>query len=46
MGIKLIYIYYNSVCRGVVCMSMSDGSIHRIRAGYTVIATGGYGRAF
>ncbi|CAD8136572.1 unnamed protein product [Paramecium pentaurelia] len=33
-------------CRGVVCMSMADGSIHRIRAGYTVIATGGYGRAF
>lgn len=34
------------VCRGVIMMSMSDGSIHRIRAKQTVIATGGYGRAF
>ena len=27
-------------------MSIADGSIHRIRAKTTVIATGGYGRAF
>ena len=27
-------------------MSMADGSIHRIRANYTVIATGGYGRSY
>jgi len=33
-------------CKGVVVMSMADGSIHRIRANYTVIATGGYGRSY
>jgi len=34
------------VCRGVMCISTADGSIHRIRANNTVIATGGYGRAY
>lgn len=34
------------VCRGVLAMSIADGSIHRIRAKQTVIATGGYGRAY
>ena len=33
-------------CRGVIAMSIADGSIHRIRAKQTVIATGGYGRAY
>ena len=33
-------------CKGVVCMNMTDGSIHRIQANQTVIATGGYGRAY
>ena len=33
-------------CKGVVCMNMSDGTIHRIKANQTVIATGGYGRAY
>lgn len=33
-------------CRGVVCMSMADGTIHRIRAHYTVLAAGGYGRSY
>jgi len=36
----------NGVCRGVIIMSIADGTIHRIRAKNTVIATGGYGRAF
>lgn len=36
----------NGECRGVICMSMVDGTIHRIRAHYTVLATGGYGRAY
>lgn len=39
-------IMENGECRGVVCMSMADGTIHRIRAHYTVLATGGYGRTF
>jgi succinate dehydrogenase / fumarate reductase flavoprotein subunit len=33
-------------CRGVVCLKLDDGSIHRFRAGLTVLATGGYGRAY
>lgn len=39
-------IMENGECRGVIAMSIADGSIHRIRAHYTVIATGGYGRAY
>jgi succinate dehydrogenase (ubiquinone) flavoprotein subunit len=33
-------------CVGVVAMNMEDGSIHRFRAKNTVLATGGYGRAY
>ena len=33
-------------CKGVICMNMADGTIHRIKANQTVIATGGYGRAY
>src|SRR5690606_7989630 len=33
-------------CRGVVAMKMDDGSIHRFRAQMTILATGGYGRAY
>ncbi|KAB0681273.1 succinate dehydrogenase flavoprotein subunit [Aureimonas leprariae] len=33
-------------CRGVVALSMDDGSIHRFRAKKTILATGGYGRAY
>jgi succinate dehydrogenase / fumarate reductase, flavoprotein subunit len=33
-------------CRGVVTLDLEDGTIHRFRAGLTVLATGGYGRAF
>ncbi|MBZ0141431.1 MAG: succinate dehydrogenase flavoprotein subunit [Pseudorhodoplanes sp.] len=33
-------------CRGVVAMCLEDGSIHRFRAQTTVLATGGYGRAY
>ena len=33
-------------CLGVIAMNMCDGTIHRIKANQTVIATGGYGRAF
>jgi len=36
----------DGVCRGVTVMSIADGTIHRIRALSTVIATGGYGRAY
>lgn len=33
-------------CRGVIAMNMEDGSIHRFRSKATVLATGGYGRAY
>jgi succinate dehydrogenase / fumarate reductase, flavoprotein subunit len=33
-------------CRGVVAISLDDGSIHRFRAQMTILATGGYGRAY
>jgi succinate dehydrogenase / fumarate reductase flavoprotein subunit len=33
-------------CRGVVALNLDDGSIHRFRAHMTIIATGGYGRAY
>src|SRR6202020_1908755 len=32
--------------RGLVCLKMDDGTIHRFRAHLTVLATGGYGRAY
>ncbi|XP_065198806.1 succinate dehydrogenase [ubiquinone] flavoprotein subunit, mitochondrial-like [Sycon ciliatum] len=36
----------NGVCVGVIAMNMEDGSIHRFRCKNTVLATGGYGRAY
>lgn len=33
-------------CVGVICLNMEDGTIHRIKANNTVLATGGYGRAY
>jgi len=34
------------VCRGVIAWNLEDGSIHRFRAQTTVLASGGYGRAW
>jgi succinate dehydrogenase (ubiquinone) flavoprotein subunit len=39
-------IMEDGVCKGVMVMNMSDGTIHRMRAKSTVLATGGYGRAY
>ena len=36
----------DGACRGVVAMCLDDGSIHRFRAKRTILATGGYGRAY
>ena len=33
-------------CRGVIALSLNDGTIHRFQAHETVLATGGYGRAY
>ncbi len=33
-------------CVGVLALNLNDGTIHRFRAHQTVLATGGYGRAY
>jgi succinate dehydrogenase / fumarate reductase flavoprotein subunit len=33
-------------CRGVLALGMEDGQLHRFRAQKTILATGGYGRAY
>lgn len=33
-------------CKGVIALCLEDGSIHRFRSHQTVLATGGYGRAY
>jgi succinate dehydrogenase / fumarate reductase, flavoprotein subunit len=39
-------IMVNGECKGVIAMCMEDGTIHRFRSHATVLATGGYGRAY
>jgi succinate dehydrogenase (ubiquinone) flavoprotein subunit len=39
-------IMENGACRGVIALCLEDGSIHRFRAHQTILATGGYGRAY
>ncbi|HET7715397.1 MAG TPA: succinate dehydrogenase flavoprotein subunit [Bauldia sp.] len=39
-------IMEEGACRGVVALSMEDGTLHRFRAHKTILATGGYGRAY
>ncbi len=39
-------IMENGACRGVIAMCIEDGSIHRFRSHQTILATGGYGRAY
>ncbi len=34
------------VCRGVVALDLAEGKLHRFRAHATILATGGYGRAY
>jgi succinate dehydrogenase flavoprotein subunit len=33
-------------CRGVICLKLDDGTIHRFRSQMVMLATGGYGRAY
>lgn len=33
-------------CRGVLALNLEDGSLHRFRAKNTILAAGGYGRAY
>jgi succinate dehydrogenase / fumarate reductase flavoprotein subunit len=39
-------IMVDGECRGLMALSMEDGSIHRFRAQAVVLATGGYGRCY
>ncbi len=36
----------DGVCQGVLAWNLDDGTIHRFQAHMTVLATGGYGRAY
>ncbi len=36
----------DGACRGVVAIDLADGRLHRFRAQSTILATGGYGRAW
>ena len=36
----------DGACRGVMAWNLDDGTIHRFRAQRTILATGGYGRAY
>ena len=36
----------NGKCHGITAWSLQDGTIHRFRANMTILATGGYGRAY
>ncbi|KAF8568496.1 hypothetical protein P879_04805 [Paragonimus westermani] len=36
----------SGTCRGVLALCLEDGTLHRFRAKNTILATGGYGRAY
>ncbi len=36
----------DGTCRGIVALCLEDGTLHRFRARKTILATGGYGRAY
>jgi succinate dehydrogenase / fumarate reductase, flavoprotein subunit len=39
-------IMEDGVCRGVVALDLTEGTLHRFRAQVTILATGGYGRTY
>jgi len=39
-------IMQDGECRGVVALDLAEGKLHRFRAQMTILATGGYGRAY
>src|SRR4030088_2351596 len=39
-------IMEEGVCRGVVALDLTEGTLHRFRAHVTILATGGYGRTY
>jgi len=36
----------DGACRGIIAICLEDGTIHRFRSKRTILATGGYGRAY
>ena len=36
----------SGACRGVMAICLADGTFHRFKSKYTVLATGGYGRVY
>ena len=36
----------DGACKGVIAYNQEDGTLHRFRSHHTVLATGGYGRAY
>jgi succinate dehydrogenase flavoprotein subunit len=36
----------DGACRGILALCLNDGTLHRFRAQKTILATGGYGRAY
>ncbi|CAI0420006.1 unnamed protein product [Linum tenue] len=36
----------DGTCQGVIALNMEDGTLHRFRSSSTILATGGYGRAY
>lgn len=39
-------LMHNGECHGVMAINIEDGVFHKFRAHHTVLATGGYGRAY
>ena len=39
-------IMEGGACRGVIALDLAEGKLHRFRAHMTILATGGYGRAY
>jgi len=39
-------IMQDGACRGITAIKLDDGTMHRFRAQRTILATGGYGRAY
>jgi len=46
LSLSLFFFSLAGKCVGVVALNMEDGTIHRFRSHKTVLATGGYGRAY
>ncbi|KAG5089498.1 Succinate dehydrogenase [ubiquinone] flavoprotein subunit 1, mitochondrial [Glycine soja] len=41
-----LLINSDGTCQGVIALNMEDGTLHRFQAASTILATGGYGRAY